>query len=318
LDVTRYALTRLLSALPVLLLVSILSFAVVWIVPGDVAAEMAGPTATAEELSRLRERLGLTRPWHEQLTGWYAALLQGDLGESILLRQGVASAILERLPVTLSLTALALLIAFIAGTALGVLAAIRAGRAADRAAMGAALVGFSVPDFWLGLVLVYLFAVTLGWLPTGGYVPFVESPIGWARSMALPAATLALSQMGLFARMARAAMLEVLRQDYIRTARAKGLPGWIVVGKHALRNALIPVVTAAGIALGVLLGGAVVIESVFSLPGVGRLIVGAIQRRDYPVIQGGLLLTATIFVLVNLAVDLLYAALDPRIRHGRR
>lgn len=315
---TRYALTRLLSALPVLLLVSLLSFAIVWIVPGDVAAEMAGPTATAEELARLRERLGLTRPWHEQLVGWYGALIQGDLGESILLRQGVAGAILERLPVTLSLTFLALAIAFVAGTALGVLAAVRAGRAADRAAMGAALVGFSVPDFWLGLVLVYLFAVTLGWLPTGGYVPFTEDPAGWVRSMALPAATLALSQMGLFARMGRAAMLEVLRQDYIRTARAKGMPGWIVVGKHALRNALIPVVTVAGVALGVLLGGAVVIESVFSLPGVGRLIVGAIQRRDYPVIQGGLLLTATIFVVVNLAVDLLYAALDPRIRHGRR
>ncbi len=313
----RYAARRILAALPVLLLVSALSFGIVWIVPGDVAAEMAGPTATAEELARLRERLGLTRPWHEQLVGWYGALLQGDLGESILLRQGVAAAILERLPVTLSLTVLALVVALVCGTALGVLAAVRAGRAADRAAMGTALIGFSVPDFWLGLVLVYLFAVLLGWLPTGGYVPFTEDPAGWLRCMVLPAATLALSQMGLFARMTRAAMLEVLRQDYIRTARAKGMPGWVVVGKHALRNALIPVVTVAGISLGILLGGAVVIESVFSLPGVGRLIVGAIQRRDYPVIQGGLLLTATLFVLVNLAVDLLYAALDPRIRHGR-
>lgn len=314
----KYAGGRLLAALPVLLIVSLLSFGIVWIVPGDVAAEMAGPTATAEELARLRERLGLTRPWHEQLLGWYGALLQGDLGESILLRQGVTSAILERLPVTLSLTFTALAIAFVIGTALGVLAAIRAGKAADRAAMGTALIGFSLPDFWLGLVFVYVFAVLLGWLPTGGYVPFTQDPLGWARSMLLPAVTLALSQMGLFARMTRAAMLEVLRQDYVRTARAKGMPGWVVVGKHALRNALIPVVTVAGIAAGVLLGGAVVIESVFSLPGVGRLIVGAIQRRDYPVIQGGLLLTATIFVLVNLIVDLLYAALDPRIRHGRR
>ena len=314
----RYAAGRLLSALPVLLIVSALSFGIVWIVPGDVAAEMAGPTATAEELGRLRERLGLTRPWHEQLLGWYGALLRGDLGESILLRQGVAAAIIERLPVTLSLTFLALGIALVAGTALGVLAAVRAGRAADRAAMSVALVGFSVPDFWLGLVLVYLFAVVLGWLPSGGYVPFAEDPLGWARSMVLPAATLALSQIGLFARMTRAAMLEVLRQDYVRTARAKGMPRWVVIGRHALRNALIPVVTVAGIACGVLLGGAVVIESVFSLPGVGRLIVGAIQRRDYPVIQGGLLLTATIFVMVNLAVDLLYAALDPRIRHGHR
>jgi len=314
----RYATGRLITALPVLLLVSLLSFGIVWIVPGDVAAEMAGPTATAEEVARLRERLGLTRPWHEQLVGWYTALAQGDLGESILLRQGVGAAIVERLPVTLSLTFSALVIAFVVGTSLGVLAAVRAGQAADRAAMGTALIGFSIPDFWLGLVFVWLFAVVLGWLPSGGYVPFAQDPLGWARSMLLPAGTLALSQMGLFARMTRAAMLEVLRQDYVRTARAKGMPGWIVVGKHALRNALIPVVTVAGIACGVLLGGAVVIESVFSLPGVGRLIIGAIQRRDYPVIQGGLLLTATIFVLVNLLVDLLYAALDPRIRHGRR
>ncbi len=313
----KYAARRILAALPVLLLVSLMSFAIVWIVPGDVAAEMAGPTATAEELSRLRERLGLNKPWHEQLVGWYWALAQGDLGESILLRQGVGAAIVERLPVTLSLTFLALGIALTAGTALGVLAAVQAGRGADRAAMGAALIGFSVPEFWLGLVFVYVFAVQLAWLPTGGFVPFTQDPLGWARGMILPATTLALAQIGLFARMTRAAMLEVLRQDYVRTARAKGMPGWIVIGKHALRNALIPVVTVAGIACGVLLGGTVVIESVFSLPGVGRLIVGAIQRRDYPVIQGGLLLTATIFVVVNLAVDLLYAWLDPRIRHGR-
>jgi peptide/nickel transport system permease protein len=314
----KYAGRRLLAAIPVLLLVSALSFAIVWIVPGDVAAEMAGPTATAEEVARLRERLGLDKPWTEQVVGWYAALAQGDLGQSILLRQGVASAIVERLPVTLSLTFIALAFALVIGVALGVLAAMRAGKAVDQVSMGAALVGFSLPDFWLGLVLVWLFAVQLGWLPTGGYVPFGDSPLGWLRSLAMPAAALALTQVGLFARMTRAAMLEVLRQDYVRTARAKGLPARMVIGKHALLNALIPVVTVAGISMGVLLGGAVVIEQVFSLPGVGRLIVGAILRRDYPVIQGGLMLTATIFVLVNLAVDLLYAALDPRIRHGSR
>jgi peptide/nickel transport system permease protein len=314
----NYTGKRLLAALPVLLLVSALSFAIVWIVPGDVAAEMAGPTATAEEVARLRDRLGLNKPWPEQVVGWYSALARGDLGESILLRQGVASAILERLPVTLSLTLLALSVALVVGVGLGVLAAMHAGKAADQVSMGAALVGFSLPDFWLGLVLVWLFAVQLGWLPTGGYVPFAENPLLWLRSLAMPATALALTQVGLFARMTRAAMLEVLRQDYVRTARAKGLPARLVIGKHALLNALIPVVTVAGISMGVLLGGAVVIEQVFSLPGVGRLIVGAILRRDYPVIQGGLMLTATIFVLVNLAVDLLYAALDPRIRHGSR
>ncbi|MCC7282331.1 MAG: ABC transporter permease [Acetobacteraceae bacterium] len=314
----KYTGKRLLAALPVLLLVSAMSFAIVWIVPGDVAAEMAGPTATVEEVARLRERLGLDKPWIEQVVGWYSALARGDLGESILLRQGVAAAILERLPVTLSLTFIALAAALVIGVALGVLAAMRAGRAADQVSMGAALVGFSLPDFWLGLVLVWLFAVQLGWLPTGGYIPFAEDPLGWLRTLAMPAAALALTQVGLFARMTRAAMLEVLRQDYVRTARAKGLPARLVIGKHALLNALIPVVTVAGISMGVLLGGAVVIEQVFSLPGVGRLIVGAILRRDYPVIQGGLMLTATIFVLVNLAVDLLYALLDPRIRHGSR
>ena len=313
----RHALSRLAQAVPVLALVSLLSFAIVWIVPGDVAAEMAGPTATAEELARLRERLGLERPWFEQLVGWYAALARGDLGESVLLRQGVAQAVLERLPVTLALTGLALLVALVLGVALGVLAAVRAGRAADRAAMATALVGFSLPDFWLGLVLVYLFAVQLGWLPTGGYTAFAEDVVGWLRSLALPATALALTQLGLFARMTRAAMLEVLGQDYVRTARAKGMPGWVVVGKHALANALIPVATVVGISAGVLLGGAVVVEQVFSLPGVGRLIVGAIQRRDYPVIQGGLLLTASIFVFINIVVDVLYGLLDPRVRHGR-
>jgi len=315
--VLRYTLGRLLSAIPVLAVVSLVSFAIIALVPGDMASEMAGPSATAEELARLRAELGLDKPILERMVEWYGALLRGDLGQSVLLRRSVSEAILERLPVTLGLTFLALGFAIVLGVLAGMVAAVRANTWTDQGVMALALIGLSLPDFWLGLVFIWAFAVKLGWLPTGGYVPLAEDPLGWLRAMAMPAAALALTQMGLLARMTRASMLEVLRQDYVRTARAKGLPGWVVVGRHAGANVLVPVITVAGVSVGILLGGAVVIEQVFALPGVGRLIIGAIQRRDYPVIQGGLLLTATIFVLVNLVVDLLYAAVDPRVRYGR-
>ena len=313
----RYTARRLLAAIPVLFVVSLVSFAIIALVPGDIASEMAGPSATAEELARLRAELGLDKPILERMVEWYGALLRGDLGQSVLLRRSVTEAILERLPVTLGLTVLALAVAIVLGVLAGMVAAVRPNTWTDQGVMALALVGLSLPDFWLGLVFIWLFAIELGWLPTGGYVPFTEDPLGWLRAMAMPAGALALTQMGLLARMTRASMLEVLRQDYVRTARAKGLPGWVVVGRHAGANVPVPVITVAGVSVGILLGGAVVIEQVFSLPGVGRLIIGAIQRRDYPVIQGGLLLTATIFVLVNLVVDLLYAAVDPRVRYGR-
>ncbi len=312
-----FIVARILAAIPVLAIVSLLTFVIIYFVPGDVASELAGPTATAAEIEQIRDRLGLNQPFAARLVGWYAALLQGDLGHSFLLNQTVASAILERLPVTLSITAYALVIVLIIGMATGIVAAVRANTWVDQGMMGIALIGLSLPDFWLGLVMIYVFAVVLGWMPTGGYVEFSESPFGWLRMTTMPALSLALTQVGLLARMTRSGMLEVLRQDYVRTARAKGLPGWMVVGKHALANVMVQVVTVVGVSVGILLGGQIVIESVFSLPGVGRLIVGAILRRDYPVIQGGLLLTATIFVLVNLVVDLLYAYFDPRIRYGR-
>jgi peptide/nickel transport system permease protein len=235
----------------------------------------------------------------------------------VLLRRSVTSAIAERLPVTLSLTALALALAVVIGVATGILAAMRVNTWVDQATMTVALAGLSLPDFWLGLVMIYLFAVQLGWLPTGGYVPLTEDPVAWLRSMAMPALALALTQIGLLARMTRASMLDVLRQDFMRTARAKGLPNRIVIFKHALANVMIPVITVIGLSVGILLGGAIVIEQVFSIPGVGRLIIGGILRRDFPVIQGGLLLTATVFVLVNLAVDVLYAVVDPRVRYDR-
>lgn len=313
----RFLANRLLAAVPVLLIVSLLTFVLIYFVPGDVSAELAGPGASREDIARIRTVYGLDKPFHERLIGWYAALAQGDLGQSVLLRRSVTEAIIERLPVTLSLTGLALLFAVMIGIATGVLAAMRVNTWVDQTTMTIALAGLSLPDFWLGLVMIYFFAVQLGILPTGGYVEFTTSPLGWLRSMAMPALALALTQVGLLARMTRASMLDVLRQDFMRTARAKGLPNRVVIGKHALSNVMIPVITVIGLSVGILLGGAVVIEQVFSIPGVGRLIIGGILRRDFPVIQGGLLLTATIFVLVNLLVDVLYAVVDPRVRYDR-
>jgi peptide/nickel transport system permease protein len=315
--VIRYVATRLLAAIPVLFVVSLLTFGLIYVVPGDMASEMAGPGATAEEIARLRTQLGLDKPFWERIVAWYAALARGDLGESVLLRRSVTDAILERLPVTLSLTGCALLLTLLIGISAGIVAALRANSWADQLVMTVALVGLSLPDFWLGLVLIFIFTIQLDWLPSGGYVPPGQSLAGWLKSMAMPALVLALTQVGLLARMTRSSMLDVLRQDFVRTAWAKGLPGYIVVGKHAFANVLVQVITVVGISVGILLSSAVVIEQVFSLPGVGRLVIGAIQRRDYPVIQGGLLLTTCIFVFVNLVVDLLYAAVDPRVRYGR-
>ncbi|MCA3618051.1 MAG: ABC transporter permease [Methylobacterium sp.] len=312
----RYFLGRLFSALLVLLVVSLFTFVLIWLVPGDVASQLADPGASIEELQRIRARLNLDQPWYVQMAAWYGNLLQGDLGQSFLLNRSVTTAIIERLPVTLALTALALVIAVTLGVTAGVIAAVQHGKLADQSIMVLALVGLSIPDFWLGLVGIYVFAVALGWLPSGGFVPFTESPMGWARSMALPAFTLGITQIGLIARITRSSMLDVLGQDYVRTARAKGVPAFKVVTKHAFANALIPIITVTGVIVGVLLGGAVVIEQVFSLPGVGRLIIGAVLRRDYPVIQGGLLLLAFIYVFVNIIVDLLYAYVDPRVRYG--
>jgi peptide/nickel transport system permease protein len=310
----RFIWRRLLVALMVLGVVSAASFGLIWMVPGDVAASLSDPGASAEELERIRARLGLNKPKPQQVIDWYADLARGSLGESFLLGRPVTTAIIERLPVTLMLATMGFLIALVVGVAIGILAAVRHGRWSDQMAMAVSVVGLSIPDFWLSLMAIFLFAVHLGWLPASGFVPFSESPIGWARSLVLPVGVLALTQIGLVARMTRSAMLEVLGLDYIRTARAKGLPASWVVLRHAFRNALIPVLTVAGIIYGVLLGGAVVIEQVFALPGVGRLIIDGVLRRDYPVIQGGLLFLATLYVLVNLIVDLLYGAVDPRVR----
>lgn len=313
----RLIVVRLLAAVPVLLVVSLISFGLTLMVPGDIAAEMAGQMASREEVEQIRAQLGLNQPPLERMLSWYAGLVQGDLGRSILLNQSVSSAILERLPVTLSLAGIALLVAALVGVPLGLLAAAKAHQWQDQAAMGGALVGLSLPDFWLGLLLIWVLAVKLQWLPSGGWIPFSEDPIGWLRSIAMPAGVLALNQMGPLARMTRSAALEVSNSDFIRTARAKGLAEPRVFARHVLAAAAVPILTVAGISFGIALGGALVIEQVFSLPGVGRLVIGAVLRRDWPVIQGGLLLTAFVFVAVNLIVDLLYLWVDPRLREQR-
>ena len=312
----RFIIRRLLASIPVLLLVSMITFGLLWLVPGDPASIFLDASATAEALDRVRHELGLDRPFLVRMGEWYLRLLQGDLGTSLLLNRSVTEAILERLPITLSLTAMAFVLAVLLGVAAGVLAAMRHGRAADQGLMSLALLGLSLPEFWLGLVLIWLVAVLVPIFPAGDYVAFAKDPWQWARHLALPTFSLACIQMGFVARMTRSSMLEVLSQDFIRTARAKGLPEPYVVLRHGLVNAMVPIVTVMGIMVGALLGGAVVTEQVFSIPGLGRLIIGAVLSRDFPVIQGGLLFLALIYLTVNLVVDLLYAVIDPRVRLG--
>ena len=311
-------LRRLLSAIPVLLLVTLISASIMQLVPGDPALIIAGTNASDAEVQQVRRALGLDRSFGVRLLEWYGGMLRGDLGQSLLLNRSVTDAILERLPVTLALAGFALALTVAIGVPLGVIAALKANTVVDQVVLVVALIGVSVPNFWLGLMLIVSFGVWLDVLPAGGYTPFADSPMGWVRSLILPGISLALLQIGLLARITRATMLEVLRQDYVRTARAKGLPVRMVVGQHALRNVMVPVVTVIGISFGLLLSGSVVIETVYSIPGMGRLLATAIFSRDYPVIQGGLLVTATVLVLLNLAVDLLYAVIDPRVKHDGR
>ena len=309
------ALRRLLSAIPVLFIVSLISFGLMRLIPGDPAASIAGPSATPAQIEQLRRDLGLDEPLLLQLLHYYQGLLQGDFGKSLLLGKGVLAATMERLPVTIGLSLYALVLTLLIGVASGIIAALRQNTWVDQVAMMIAMLGISIPNFFLGLLMIIFFAVQLGWLPSGGYVPFTQDPIGWLRSTTMPAISLALLQAGLLARITRSGMLEVLRQDYVRTARAKGLPERQVILKHALANALIPIVTVVGIIISLLLSGAVVTEALFSLPGMGQLLTQAVLSRDYPMVQGGLLLVTTFLVVVNILVDILYALIDPRVRY---
>ena len=312
----EFIVRRLLVALPVLLLVSLIAASIMQLVPGDPAALIAGQNASDIEIAAVREQLGLNRPFLARLADWYLDLARGDLGNSILLNRPVTQAIAERVPVTLALAGFALVLTVAIGLPCGVIAAVRANTWVDQAVLTFALIGVSVPNFWLSLMLIVLFGVMLDWLPAGGYIPFADDPVGWVKCLILPGFSLALLQVGLLARITRATMLEVLQQDYVRTARAKGLPLVLVVGKHALKNVMVPVITVIGISFGLLLSGSVVIETVYSLPGMGRLLANAVFGRDYPLIQGGLLVTAAVLVLLNLVVDVLYAVVDPRVKYG--
>jgi len=302
--------------LPTLLLVSLITFGLMRLIPGDPAVVIAGVSATPADVAQIRADLGLDQPLLTQLGRWYAGLLHGNLGRSLLLGTDVTGAVLGRLPVTLILSGYALILTLLIGIGAGVVAALRQNSLVDQAAMLGAMLGISMPSFFIGPLLVLLFAVHLGWLPTGGWAsPFADF-WGWLRAATLPAVSLALLQVGLLARITRSSMLEVLRQDYVRTARAKGLKPVMVIGKHALANAMVPITTVVGIAVSLLVSGSVVIESIFSVPGLGQLLTQAVLNRDYPLVQGGLLLLTAVLVGVNIVVDVLYAALDPRVRLG--
>ena len=306
---------RLAGAIPILLIVSLITFAMIHLIPGDPATAIAGMSATAEQIANIRHDLGLDQPLLSQLWHWYAALARGDLGRSLLLGQPVLQATMLRLPVTLALSAYALLITLLIGLGTGIIAALRQNTWIDQAAMVIAMIGISLPNFYLGLLMIILFAVDLRWLPTGGYIPLATDPLGWLATSTMPAISLALLLAGLLARITRSTMLEVLRQDYIRTARAKGLPNRQVILKHALSNALIPITTVIGIIVSLLISGSVVTETLFSIPGIGQLLTQAVLNRDYPMVQGGLLITTALLVLINIAVDVCYALLDPRVRY---
>ena len=310
-----FLIRRLLAAIPVMGVVAVFVFALLHLAPGDPAAIIAGDLATADDIAKIRERLGLDRPLLEQFLTWIGQIARGDLGHSIFSGHPVTQLIGQRLEPSLAVTVATLVIAVVLAIPLGVLAAWRAGSLVDRAVMGFAVLGFSVPVFVIGYVLIWLFSIRLDWMPVQGYQPISAGLWPWLSHIMLPSIALGLIYMALIARITRATMLETLSQDYIRTAQAKGLATLDVLIRHALKNAAVPIVTVIGIGVALLIGGVVVTESVFAIPGLGRLTVDAILRRDYPIIQGLILVFSFAYVVVNLVVDMLYVVLDPRIRY---
>ncbi len=312
---TAYVIRRLLSTLVVMAVVAFVVFSLLYLTPGDPAAVIAGDIATSEDIARIHERLGLDDPFLVQFGRWVRALAHGDLGTSIFTNLPVTQLIAQRVEPTLSLTLCTLVVAIAVAVPMGVLAAAKAGTWFDRAVMAFSVLGFSVPVFVLAYILILTLSVELDWLPVQGYRNFRDGVWEWLRHLILPSIALGTVYVALIARMTRASMLDVLSQDYVRTAQAKGLaPDQVLLG-HALKNAAIPIVTIIGIGVALLISGAIVTETVFALPGIGRLTVDAILRRDYPIIQGVTLLFSAVYVLVNLAVDLSYALFDPRIRY---
>ena len=306
---------RLLATIPVLLIVAVLVFLMLRLTPGDPAAILAGDAANTEQIERIRESLGLNRPILVQFGIWFGNLLSGDLGESFYYKQKVTALIGQRLEPTISLAALTTLFAVLVSVPLGVLAAWRFGGWFDRALMGFSVMGFSVPVFVLAYLLIWFVSLQLGWLPVQGYQRLADGFWPYLKHLLLPAFTLSIIYVALIARVTRASVLEALGEDYIRTARAKGLPELRILVRHALANAAVPIVTVIGIGVALLIGGVVVTESVYAIPGLGRLTVDAVLARDFPTIQGVILFFSFAYVLINLLVDLSYVFLDPRIRY---
>lgn len=303
-----YVLRRLLEAVPVLIAVTFIVFVSVRLIPGDPARTIAGLEASDSTVEAIRTDLGLDRPLLAQYLTFMSRLVSGDLGTSYYYDTPVVGEVLRRFPATLYLAVAGLAISIVLGVGIGTLSAVLRGSWADRGTLVFAIAGVSMPSFWLALLLIIVFAINLGWLPAGGY--------GTWRHMVLPSLTLGLFGAGTIARLTRSSVLEVLRQDYVRTAHSKGLPFRVVLGKHVLRNALVPVITLLGLQLGAFLSRAVVTETVFGWPGIARLTVTAVLDRDFPLIQGSVLWLALVFIATNLAVDLVYAAIDPRIRYA--
>jgi len=310
-----YILRRVLSTVPVMAIVALFVFSLLYIAPGDPAAIIAGDQASPGDIERIRQGLGLDRPFLVQFGSWLWRILHGDLGTSIFTNLPVSSLIAQRIEPTLSLMVLTLVLTIVVAVPLGVLAAWKAGSWVDRTIMAFAVFAFSLPVFVVGYVLAFVFALEFEWLPVQGYTPLAEGFWPWLQNLILPALALGCVYIALIARITRAAMLEVLQQDYIRTARAKGLDQRSILFVHALKNAAVPIVTVIGLGIALLIGGAVVTESVFAIPGLGRLTIDAILRRDYPVIQGIVLMFSFLYVLVNLMVDVTYTLVDPRIRY---
>jgi peptide/nickel transport system permease protein len=309
-----YLLRRLLATLPVMFIVALFVFSLLYIAPGDPAAILAGDQATAAEVERIRQSLGLDRPFLLRFVEWVSQIARADFGTSIFTNQPVSTLIAQRLEPTFSIMGLTIILAVLIAVPMGVLAAWWQGGIIDRAIMILAVVGFSIPVFVVGYLLAYFFAVVLEWLPVQGYTPIAEGFGPWLQGILLPSTALSFIYIALIARVTRASMLDVLEQDYIRTARAKGINQRAILFIHALKNAAVPIVTVIGLGVALLIGGAVVTESVFAIPGLGRLTVDAILQRDYPVLQALVLLFSFVFVLVNLAVDLVYILVDPRVR----
>jgi len=311
----RYLVRRSIAFVLTLLFVSIVTFVVVNVLPGDPAEIIMGTEGSPEALAALRAKLGLDRPLPIQYAGWLKRAIGGDLGISIQYDVAVGQLIVSRLSVTFPLAGLAIGFTILAGIPLGIAAASHHRGPGDVGAMVLSQLGIAVPSFWAGLLLILLFSVHLGWFPAGGFTGWAETPGGALRSLLLPAIALGLVQTAILTRLTRSAMLEVLREDYVQTARSKGLSDCLVLYKHALKNGLITIVTLLGLQVGHLLAGSIIIENVFYLPGLGRLALGAISARDLPVVQGIVLFMATVIVFINFAVDLLYGWLDPRIRY---